>query len=116
MERLSKQISTFYENSSPNDKFEELKVDYILSKMENSSTLASEALNFTNLEFSKLISLFENNEKLLKDYFKFGLYNLLSRNNMEEFFAKFSCPNSAMENVLDFIIEVKSPVREILIF
>jgi hypothetical protein len=107
MEKLSEVISKSYESNKV-DRLDELKLEIFKNKIENQ--LMTEAINFSNLDFSKLIILFDNNEKLLTDYFRFSLYQILPGSNLELFFTSYAVPFAYMQKIIEFVLESQNKV------
>jgi hypothetical protein len=57
-------------------------------------------LNFTTLDFERLSKLFEANEKLLKDFFKFSLYQTLLEETRYRIFETFKVDYKYLQNVI----------------
>ncbi len=119
MEKLALRLSGHYEeafklSSHPDGVVvvdSEIIKGYINGEGENEN-FSGEALNFSNLPVDKMVTLFNTNGKLKNDYFKFGLYNMLSEDNFNLMLSSIECPYSGLETLVEYVLqENKSLVK-----
>lgn len=102
MEQFSKSvIDLINKNKLQKNILVEVNIDKLNNKNEN----LNDALNFSNLDVNSLVKLFEVNEKLKNDFFKFGIYKNLEKKNLAELLKRVECPYSAILNLLEYILE-----------
>jgi hypothetical protein len=72
-----------------------------LKNISNSNTQADDfVVNFSTLDFDRISTLLKSNEKLLKDLFKFSLYQTLLEETQYKIFETFAVDYKYLQNVL----------------
>ncbi len=98
------------------DSIIEVKHELLKNLRIETSVLSGEALNISNLELNNIGKLFETNQKLKNDYFKFGLYKTLSEDKFTELLKLIKCPFNYMDTLLDYITENQNLVKLFILF
>jgi hypothetical protein len=109
MDKLSKRILSLNKNSEK-DLCQEININIEALKVDDEVN-TNEAVNLSNLDIKDLIKLFENNKKLLKDYFSFGLFKILNTKNLSLIMKKFIVPYINLESVMDHVMELNNNVK-----
>lgn len=111
MDRIANQLikDTFGDGLARSECIVSIKSETI-KNMRTENSEFSEAVNFSNLEIKKMISIFNTNSKLKNDYFKFGLFKMLSKEIFTELLKNIKCPFNHFDNVLETIVETQNLV------
>jgi hypothetical protein len=116
--RLSGQYESIFRESKYHDGVIVVENDTLRNYLKNSSEnqdAQSEAVNFSNLPVDKMGALFKSNQKLKSDYFKFGLYNMLSEENFNLMLKNVECPFSGLETLTEYVLEENKSLVKILL-
>jgi hypothetical protein len=119
MEEFSVKIVNYFKNNydmTNTDLFVETSVNFFKKEENNNNDSNDNAeenftINLGNLDYTQLTNLLKTNKKMFRDYFKFGLFKLLDKENQKLLFKEYIIPYPSLKDIISYIIEEKDLVK-----
>lgn len=109
MEKLALTISDIYSHiNNQQDFVGQVELSKIQSTIKKTQESENFNLNFSNMESDEIILIFNQNEKLRTDFFKYGLYNTIDENKLNNILRKVKVPFNSLDNFIEYICDVQS--------